>query len=204
MLIWWRHQKETFPALLVFFCGEFTGQRWIPCTKASDAELWYFLWSAPEPTGEQIMETSTIWDAIALILMSLKWKNGLPRSIRLVAWICKEVIKMHKNKGPEQIYHLYCDWFFNVEFLDGLICLLEVHNYHCLPWDNKIWIANLPYRFGIRVNDCHVDFCFYRYFPTGIVIPVVAVARAHARLMLTSSNVNIFRVTGPLWYFLWC
>ena len=28
-------------------CGEFTGHRWIPLTKASDAELWYFLWSAP-------------------------------------------------------------------------------------------------------------------------------------------------------------
>ena len=29
-------------------CGEFTGHRWIPRTKASDAELWYFLWSATE------------------------------------------------------------------------------------------------------------------------------------------------------------
>ena len=29
-------------------CGEFTGLRWIPRTKASDAELWCFLWSAPE------------------------------------------------------------------------------------------------------------------------------------------------------------
>ena len=29
-------------------CGEFTGLRWIPHTKASDAELWYFLWSASE------------------------------------------------------------------------------------------------------------------------------------------------------------
>ena len=29
-------------------CGEFTGYRWIPLTKASDTELWYFLWSAPE------------------------------------------------------------------------------------------------------------------------------------------------------------
>ena len=28
--------------------GEFTGRRWIPRTKASDAELWCFLWSAPE------------------------------------------------------------------------------------------------------------------------------------------------------------
>ena len=29
-------------------CGEFTGPRWIPRTKASDAELWCFLWSAFE------------------------------------------------------------------------------------------------------------------------------------------------------------
>ena len=29
-------------------CGEFTGPRWIPSTKASDAELWCFLWSASE------------------------------------------------------------------------------------------------------------------------------------------------------------
>ena len=27
-------------------CGEFTGDRWIPHTRASDAELWCFLWSA--------------------------------------------------------------------------------------------------------------------------------------------------------------
>ena len=29
-------------------CGEVTGHRWIPCTKASNAELWCFLWSALE------------------------------------------------------------------------------------------------------------------------------------------------------------
>ena len=33
-------------------CGEFTGPRWIPHAKASDAELWCFLWSAPEYTVE--------------------------------------------------------------------------------------------------------------------------------------------------------
>ena len=31
-------------------CGEFTGPRWIPLTKASDTELWCFLWSVPEQT----------------------------------------------------------------------------------------------------------------------------------------------------------
>ena len=29
-------------------CGEFTGPRWIPHTRASDAELWCFPWSASE------------------------------------------------------------------------------------------------------------------------------------------------------------
>ena len=29
-------------------CGEVTGHRWIPLREASDAELWFFLWSAPE------------------------------------------------------------------------------------------------------------------------------------------------------------
>ena len=28
-------------------CGEFTGLRWVPHPKASDAELWCFLWSTP-------------------------------------------------------------------------------------------------------------------------------------------------------------
>ena len=46
---WWRHQMETFSALLTGpLCGEFSSHRWIPCTKASNAELWCFLWSAPE------------------------------------------------------------------------------------------------------------------------------------------------------------
>ena len=31
-------------------CGEFTGHRWIPRTKASDVEFWYFRWSVPEQT----------------------------------------------------------------------------------------------------------------------------------------------------------
>ena len=34
------------------FCGEFTGHWWIPLTKARDAGLWCFLFSAPESTVE--------------------------------------------------------------------------------------------------------------------------------------------------------
>ena len=44
---------------------------WIPHAKASDAELWCFLWSAPGRTVEPRMETLVIWDAIGLLITSL-------------------------------------------------------------------------------------------------------------------------------------
>ena len=34
-------------------------------TKASDTALWYFVWSVPEQTVKQTLETPKIWDAIA-------------------------------------------------------------------------------------------------------------------------------------------
>ena len=61
---------ETFSALLALCVGN-TIHRWIPLTKASDAELWCFLLSAHEQTGEQTIEIPAIWEAIALIMMSL-------------------------------------------------------------------------------------------------------------------------------------
>ena len=41
-------------------CGEFTGDRWIPRTKASDTEHWCFLWSEPEQTVEQTRDTGNL------------------------------------------------------------------------------------------------------------------------------------------------
>ena len=52
--------------------GESTGDRWIPLTKASDADLWCFLWCAPEQVVEQTNESPVIWDAIALNVTSLQ------------------------------------------------------------------------------------------------------------------------------------
>ena len=42
-VIKWKHFPRYWP-----FVRGIHGSRWIPRTKASDAELWYFLWSAPE------------------------------------------------------------------------------------------------------------------------------------------------------------
>ena len=46
--------------------GESTGDQWIPLTKASDAELLCFLWSAPEHMGEQTIKRPVIWNAFAV------------------------------------------------------------------------------------------------------------------------------------------
>ena len=59
-VIKWKH----FPRYCPF------GHRWIPRTKASDMELWCFLWSAPEWTIEQTVVRLVIWDAIVPIMTS--------------------------------------------------------------------------------------------------------------------------------------
>ena len=51
--------------------GESTGHRWIPLTKASDTEIWYFLWFVPKQMVKQAIETQVIWDTIMLIITSL-------------------------------------------------------------------------------------------------------------------------------------
>ena len=68
-VIKWKH----FPHCWPFVRGN-------PRTKASDAELWCVLWSAPEATVEQTMKTPVIWDTIALIVTSLYWTTKLWRS----------------------------------------------------------------------------------------------------------------------------
>ena len=65
-VIEWKHSPRSCPLR-----GKFIGQRWIPLTKASDADLWWFLWSAPEQTLKQTIETPVIRDAIAFIMPSL-------------------------------------------------------------------------------------------------------------------------------------
>ena len=50
--------------------GESTCHWWIPLTKAIDADF-CFLWSAPEQTVEQTIETPVTWDAITVIMTSL-------------------------------------------------------------------------------------------------------------------------------------
>ena len=57
--------------------GDSTGHRWIPLTKSSDAELWFFL-AAPQQRVEQTIQTHVIWDTIAFIMPPLqRWTANI-------------------------------------------------------------------------------------------------------------------------------
>ena len=75
------------------FVGESTGHPWIPLTKDSDAELWCYLWSAPEQKVEQTTETLVTWDAIALIMTSLKWCKSCKMHYRVLGYVLLTDIK---------------------------------------------------------------------------------------------------------------
>ena len=76
---WWRHQIETFTRYWPFV-REFTGHRWIPPTKASDTELWCFLWSAPwinywvnNREAADLRHHRAHYDVIAMLRMYRRW-----------------------------------------------------------------------------------------------------------------------------------
>ena len=63
-------------------CGEFTGHRWIPLTKASDAELWGFLWSAPEKQLSKKwrhrwfeMPSRSLWRQCDALIQVMSWRR---------------------------------------------------------------------------------------------------------------------------------
>ena len=55
-VIKWKHFPRYWPLWV-------RGIQWIVITKASDAELWCFLWCAPEQTLEQTIDMPVIWAA---------------------------------------------------------------------------------------------------------------------------------------------
>ena len=62
-------------------CGEFTGHRWIPLTKASDVGLWCFLWSAPwindwvnNREAGDLRHHRAHYDVIVMTMLFIQWR----------------------------------------------------------------------------------------------------------------------------------
>ena len=70
-VIKWKHFPRYSP-----LCGEFTGNWWIPLTKASDAELWCFLCFA----SEQRLRKRAHWD----VTVMSNWIMQLVESFRIM------------------------------------------------------------------------------------------------------------------------
>ena len=78
--------------------GEFTGHRWIPLTKASDAELWYFLWSAPEWINGWVN-----------IREAGDWRPRRAHHNVIVMNMCNDYYnKIKHNKTVHTSYRIYC------------------------------------------------------------------------------------------------
>ena len=96
---WWRHQVETFSALLTLSWWESTGHRWIPLTKASDAELWCFLWYASKQMVEQTIETPVICETI-------REMYGIHITMATKIWF---YVRFIRSPEPHlQGYHIEC------------------------------------------------------------------------------------------------
>ena len=93
-VIKWKHLPRYWP-----FVREFTGHRWIPRTKTSDAELWCFLWTAAEhrlsehSLGRWFETPScSLWrhcnDVGVLRQQAINWANVDPNLCPLIASLC--------------------------------------------------------------------------------------------------------------------
>ena len=74
-------------------CGEFTGPRWIPHTKASDAELWCFLWSA---SNKRLSKQPSGWWFEMLPWSLWRQCNALPIWLSVqITMITNSLINIH-------------------------------------------------------------------------------------------------------------
>ena len=70
-VIKWEHFRVTGS-----LCGKFTGDRRIARTKASDAELWCFLWSEPEETIERLADAGHHAHYDVIVMSKVQWQSS--------------------------------------------------------------------------------------------------------------------------------
>ena len=72
----------------------------MPLTKASNAELWYCLWSAPEQTVEQTIKMLVIWEATTLIMTSFSYPV---RAILKILWKFVHSSLLWRHNGHDNV-----------------------------------------------------------------------------------------------------
>ena len=124
---------EKFSALLTL-CERNHRSSVDPLTKASDAELWCILWSVPEQTVEQTIETLVIWDAFALIMTSLlrQWDKSSPfMPHRRMFYVNFPILRIYLNELISRLVEMSC--LINVtdgKLVETCVSHLVRNNYH--------------------------------------------------------------------------
>ena len=154
-------------------CGEFTGPRWIARTKASDAELWCFVWSASESTVRKLswcwrFETLScpLWRQCNVLALErhpyLSYLVATPRWNR-VEWLgigCQclsnnaltalsHAMKIHSNTTTNYvIYHPINHSTYCKMIISSLTVSLSINcMYVALKWSTKRrYVINIWYR----------------------------------------------------------
>ena len=131
-------------------CGEFTGDRWIPRTKASDTEFWCFLWSVPEPTVEQTLKTDELrrhrahHDAIVMLKRSGDIMFNFPTHVVFVF-----------SRGKSQII---CGYLSIFQWMNVSKLLMSKHTYnqkceicaHIIFWSHMLIYKRLNLMRSLR------------------------------------------------------
>ena len=108
-------------------CGEFTGHRLIPLTKASDAELWLFLWSASEQTVSK--QSRRRWFATPSCSL-LRHCNVRYESTKNCSYM------YYENKTDAISYALHSCYDADFVVAGGTACFY--YDYLCHQW-RRIW-----------------------------------------------------------------
>ena len=137
--------------------GKSTGDRCIPLTKASDTELWCFLWSMPEQAAEQTIEKLVIWTPSSPLwrhdnTLFIKfpdnrftWQLHVPRT--LAGWkLCMQTTSILHTllhlKNP-LVYHLQQQQYL---FQWNALKYAEIDSYHYLT-KKSLCIKSMVSRF---------------------------------------------------------
>ena len=129
--------------------GEFTGHQWIPLTKASDAELWCFLWSAPEHGSANNQHGAYYNIAVMRFRIDEGKSHNLEKVFRQLyadAWSHGDEIP------PTSVRSQYSERYVELHEAVKMCTFLALNN--CLCWADEwvFWVACFPVEFDWHVS----------------------------------------------------
>ena len=135
--------------------GESTGDRWIPLTKAREAELWCFLWSMPEQTVEQTIEMLVILNKI---IFDVCKAQRYPNDLLIFKNLNHEIYCPLSKQFAYMLYiitilspsaHSSSGGYFDIKVL----CMTAIHEFKCPLFSEKLL------RYDIT-DMTHMNICF--------------------------------------------